>query len=278
VQAGAIFSDYIKVGIPVSDIESIDGYAIEKATSGGILDTIEDKEIEPDLVIGPEDKPVNLIEIKTKDQTYLTKIGFLTAQLKLEGENIVVYGDFPAIRAGLRGAIVELNGVEIKNQGELSEELSKYSSREKVRIKTELDNGDVLSYELELGESITTEGKAYLGIVSRKSEISSFSGIVSMFFINSLQDPSIKYKSKFNGGLAIFIRDLLWWIILINFFVALFNMLPAGFLDGGRFFYLTILGIVKNEKVAKMASKAMIYFILLILFLMLISWFLALIF
>ena len=39
--------------------------------------------------------------------------------------------------------------------------------------------------------------------------------------------------------------------MIINLLVALFNMLPLGFLDGGRFFYLTFLGLTGSEKVAK---------------------------
>ena len=75
----------------------------------------------------------------------------------------------------------------------------------------------------------------------------------------------------------IFIKDLLWWVIMINAAVALFNMLPAGFLDGGRFFYLTILAIVKNEKIAEKVSKFVVYLILLILVVIMFAWFIALI-
>lgn len=277
IQAGAVFTSYVASEISVSDVNSIDGYTIENPNTENILNIIENKKIETDLVIGSEDKKINLTEIKTKDKTYLTDIGVLKVQLETKPESVVVYGDFPAIRAGLRGAIIEFNDIKIKNQQGLSEELAKYNPGDKVTIKTELDDEIVLSYELKLEESPTIDGRAFLGIGSKKSETFSFKEIVSRFFINSFQDPSTNYKPKLNAGLAIFIRDLLWWIILINFFVALFNMLPAGFLDGGRFFYLTVLGIIKNENFAKKTSKFMIYFILLILFLMMVSWFLALI-
>ena len=65
---------------------------------------------------------------------------------------------------------------------------------------------------------------------------------------------------------------LLWWIIMINFLVALFNMIPAGIFDGGRFFFLTVWGITKKEKTATKASKALAYFFLFILFLIVATW------
>ena len=277
IQAGAIFTNYVASEVSVADINFIDGYVIENPNTESILKIIENKKIEPDLVIGPGDKKINLTEIKTKDKTYLTDIEVLKVQLETKPESVIVYEDFPAIRTGLRGAIIEFNNVKIKNQQGLSEELIKYNPGDKVRIKTELDDETILSYELKLAESPTNKGKAFLGIGSKKSETFSFKWVIYNFFVNSFQDPSTNYKPKFNAGSAIFIRDLLWWIILINFFVALFNMLPAGFLDGGRFFYLTVLGVVKNESFAKKTSKFMIYLILLILFLMMASWFLALI-
>jgi len=65
---------------------------------------------------------------------------------------------------------------------------------------------------------------------------------------------------------------LLFWIVLINILVALFNMLPLGFLDGGRFFYLTIWGITRNEKVAERLFKGVGYFILLLLIALMVRW------
>jgi len=60
--------------------------------------------------------------------------------------------------------------------------------------------------------------------------------------------------------------------MIINFLVALFNMLPLGILDGGRFFYLTMLGIFKSEKVAKTAYKIMTYAIIFMFVLMTFFW------
>jgi len=64
---------------------------------------------------------------------------------------------------------------------------------------------------------------------------------------------------------------------VINLLVALFNMLPLGMLDGGRFFYLAILGITGSEKFAKKAFKFMGYLILFVFLLLMFMWFIRII-
>jgi membrane-associated protease RseP (regulator of RpoE activity) len=54
--------------------------------------------------------------------------------------------------------------------------------------------------------------------------------------------------------------------------VALVNMLPVGLFDGGKFFYLTIFGLTKSEKIAKRAFKISTKVFLLILVLLVVFW------
>ena len=171
--------------------------------------------------------------------------------------------------------IIEINKIKIENQEKLSQELSKYSSGDQIIIKTKYNN-TINSYEIKLAESPLQENKAFLGISSFNSNNQGFKGLLYKFF-TFFEDPSTAVKPKFNRNSVIFIRDLLWWIIIINILVALFNMLPIGILDGGRFFFLTILSIVKNEKIAKKVSKLAAYLVLLIFILIMASWFIALI-
>ena len=72
--------------------------------------------------------------------------------------------------------------------------------------------------------------------------------------------------------MGIFIYNLLWWLVIINISVALINMLPMGIFDGGRFFYVTVWGITKNEKFAKRAFAFTTYFFLFILVLLMVFW------
>ena len=101
------------------------------------------------------------------------------------------------------------------------------------------------------------------------------SGLLSKFKNKILffKDPNTFYKPKFADNLMLFIYNLLWWIILINFSVALVNMLPLGIFDGGRVFFLTVLAITKSEKVAKKAYKFSTYFLLFIFLLLMFLWF-----
>jgi membrane-associated protease RseP (regulator of RpoE activity) len=66
---------------------------------------------------------------------------------------------------------------------------------------------------------------------------------------------------------------MLWWVVMINILVALMNMLPVSILDGGRFFYLTILGLTASAKWAKRIYNLMGWFILLLLAIMMGRWF-----
>ena len=59
---------------------------------------------------------------------------------------------------------------------------------------------------------------------------------------------------------------------MISASVALMNMLPMGIFDGGRFFYLTILVLTRNEKKAERWFKISTNFFLLILVLLMVLW------
>ena len=74
----------------------------------------------------------------------------------------------------------------------------------------------------------------------------------------------------------LYLYNLLWWVMMINLFVALFNMLPLGILDGGRFFYLAVFGLTKSKKVAEKSSKLATKLIALIFLLMMVFWFISL--
>ena len=89
--------------------------------------------------------------------------------------------------------------------------------------------------------------------------------------LSSFKDPYVAYEPKF-GELSGFIYNLLWWLVLICFSVALVNMLPVGIFDGGRFFYLTVLGLTKSEKNAKRAFKYLTWFFLFVLLVIMIFW------
>src|SRR3989344_5329747 len=81
----------------------------------------------------------------------------------------------------------------------------------------------------------------------------------------------IVYQSKI-GSFGIFLFDMIWWIILINFAVAICNMLPIGIFDGGRFFMLSVWGITGKKKFAESAFKWVTIFFLILLVIWMIKW------
>jgi len=191
-----------------------------------------------------------------------------------DGKQAALYVDAPAIRNSINGAITEINGEEIKSIEALNEELSKYSPGETVTVRTETKDS-FNETEVVLGENSLT-GNAQIGIVFFNQQSS---GIMGKIFamISSFKQQNIYYESEI-GELGWFVYYLLWWLIIISISVALINMLPMGIFDGGRFFYLTILALTKNEKVAMNSFKWITKFFLLIIFLLMVFWAYALVF
>jgi membrane-associated protease RseP (regulator of RpoE activity) len=86
------------------------------------------------------------------------------------------------------------------------------------------------------------------------------------------REPFTYYKPEFGGQLTIFIFNLLWWVLLANFGVALVNMLPLGVFDGGRVFYSTVLWITGSKNKADKAYRFMTYLILGIFVAIMVLW------
>ncbi|MFN3384718.1 MAG: site-2 protease family protein [Archaeoglobaceae archaeon] len=69
-------------------------------------------------------------------------------------------------------------------------------------------------------------------------------------------------ESFFDNEMYTFwILNSLYWIAWINFYIAVFNSLPAIPLDGGRVFQETLSAIIRREKLVNQISKAMAIFI-----------------
>lgn len=207
-------------------------------------------------------------KIKTKDNSYLVTNDLLSNPANkefFESENqLVLFEDAPAINAELSGAITEINGEKINSLDGLTNELIKYSPEEKVEVKTTKG-----VYEIILEENPKKEGTGYLGIgFSSQERTGAVGRIISKF--SSFREPYVNYESRF--GASEFIYNLLWWIVLISVSVALINMLPVGIFDGGRFFYLTILSLTKNEKTAENWFRYSTYFFLFLLLVLMVFW------
>jgi membrane-associated protease RseP (regulator of RpoE activity) len=214
--------------------------------------------------------------IDTEQGKYLVPTASLREQLEIIGEDletsrINVFLDAPAIRNEVVGAISGIDGVEIKSLEDLDSALGSKSPGDVVNVETITSEGNE-NYEVTLDAHPTNPERAFLGINLNSGPTEGFRGFISntLFF----KDSALHYE-ELNKPL-VFFYYLFWWIVIINFFVALFNMLPVGILDGGRFFYLTILGITGSEKATKIVYKILFYSIMLIFFGLMFSWLIAL--
>ncbi|MFH1586214.1 MAG: site-2 protease family protein [archaeon] len=180
---------------------------------------------------------------------------------------MTLYQNQPAIHVGLKGTIIKINGVETRSLEALQGEFSKFKVGDEIQIQTDY-NGEIDNYDITLGESYEEAGKPVVGIgIGSENPLRVFAIIDNLF-----KEPGIDYRADSNPELMDFIFLLLEWVILINILVALFNMLPLGIFDGGRFFYLTILAITKNEKFANKAFRFMTIALLLMVTSLMVIW------
>ena len=262
VPAGVTFYDsggveiYTYSIVSMSSISLVNGISLENATHEDLFNSISEE---------------GLNDVTAGGKKFLLTKEFLERQQNGE-EYVLLYDDVPAVNAGLKGAIIQINGVKMNSVEKIGEELLKYSPGEEVIITTIVEDEEK-EYAIVLGMHPSNENMAYLGIGFVNQEASGMMGKIVVAL--SFKEPNIYYESKF--GASTFIYNLLWWLVLVNISIALVNMLPVGIFDGGRFFYLTILAITKKEKIAKKTFSIITYLFLLLLFVImafwLVSWF-----
>ncbi|MGC9309735.1 MAG: site-2 protease family protein [Candidatus Nanoarchaeia archaeon] len=230
---------------------------------------------EKQIVMGNQIISLNLSEAIINNKTY-----FIPDNLKKQiiGEDLVesdlsvlLYQDSPALRKEIKGVLKEIDNKEITNEEDLRAFLMKSEPGEKIEIMTTY-NEEKFSYELILDEHPSNKSKGFIGIGYLETGNEDLTSRFIRFF-TSFKDSSTYYEPVWDGNFVIFIYNLIWWIMLINLLVALFNMLPLGILDGGRFFYLTILSLTKSKKLARYSFKFMTYLLLLVFILFMVFWF-----
>lgn len=269
--AGVIFNSYTLSSVNITDIDRINNISIDSPA--------ELQEIFSQI----KNETKNITEKMTlegKNNTYFITIEALEYQLKaLKEDNknnaLVVFEDSPACRAGLEGAIKKIRSEEpekksfdIKSIEQLQDALSQLKPKQEVIIETTEAN-----YSIKFGENPLNKSRAYLGIGFYKPKINRLTLFVASLF---RKDQFVHYEPKQNKELTTFIYDLVLWLVIINFSIMLINMLPFTIFDGGRFFYLTILGITKDKKKAINAFKIASFIILLLLFMVMLIWWLRL--
>jgi membrane-associated protease RseP (regulator of RpoE activity) len=158
----------------------------------------------------------------------------------------------PADLAGVQKgeSIIAINDIPITNIDDFKQEMDKYSPSEKVSLQTENS-----TYYVTLKSSSDNIEKSHLGVFLMPKE--------------QIYNPEVEAKYG-----TFFIKTMIWitllfsWLFMINLGVGMFNLLPLGFLDGGKMFYLGILHLTKNEAIAKRIFKYTSMFLVLVLLLL----------
>ena len=281
--AGAMFNTYAVGAVAVSAVNMIGGQLVNNPTNQGLIDLIEDNNITDDLELGANGNTINLAKIQVGDNSYFMSIEILKKQLEQDTEFIVLYEDLPAINNGLgkiidnqlKGIIVEVNGNKITTHEDVSNSLIGFNPGDTISLTTKGDEG-LLEYEFELGENPNEPGKPMIGVGFAGSGSEGQTILRKIFnFFTFFKEPATHYEPRYNADFIIFIYNLIWWLALINFSVALINMWPVAIFDGGRMFMLTIWAITKSEKFAELAFKIVTYIILGALLVLMWAWFVA---
>ncbi len=209
---------------------------------------------------------LTFIPIQVNNKTFYATQKSLAYSQNNNLNSLLVYDESPAFKAKLSGAIVQVDNTKITSQGELALALSSHNAGDKITIKTINNSEGITDYDITLAEK---DGKAYLGILSYpQQKKGAFGAIYNVF--GKIKNQNTYYTPKFQS--ADFIYDLLWWIVILNLLVALFNMYPAGILDGGRFLMLTVWGLTGSKKAGEKSLSVMTYVLLALVIIMMIKW------
>jgi membrane-associated protease RseP (regulator of RpoE activity) len=282
ISSGAIFNGYTLTQLNTSNIDSIGNFTIQDHSDQGLLDLLNEEEIPIELTLENDESNLELIKITSNGQEYLITPLVFMSQLEKNIETnesvTLAYNYFPAIRAELKGTIIQIDEQEINLHSDLVQVMRQYSPGDTINIQTTY-HGEVRNYDLTLVQDPNNETRGVLGIIYhmdglRMDNQMAYSLDLLMKNYNlpfGFKEPYTKYEVKAN--IYLFFYEMIFWIVIINLLVALFNMLPAAILDGGRFFYLTIWGITKSETNARRLYKLLGYLILAAFLLIMFMWF-----
>ena len=277
--AGALFNTYATNAVTISSISIIGGMNIENPSSEELLKIITENNLTDDLNLGLNGNTLKLTKIQADGKNYFMTVDILKKQLEGDSNQIILYEDLPAINQGLgqitdnqlNGIIIEIDSQSITSHEDITNVLSEFSPGDEISLVTK-NNGGKIEYKFKLGENFNEKGKPMIGIGYAGGQRQGFLGKIVNFFM-FFKEPTTHYEPRFNADIIIFIYNLIWWLALINFSVALINMWPVAIFDGGRMFMLTVWGITGSEKFAQTAFKIITYLILGALLLLMFGWF-----
>ncbi|MCX6741615.1 MAG: site-2 protease family protein [Candidatus Pacearchaeota archaeon] len=217
-----------------------------------------------------QDNLPNRFVLETTNNSYIISKSLLLSQLSLiekpENQSIYVFYDSPAINASMKGKVLSINGLNVKDKL-ISSELKKIAPYQKVEITTTEKTYEMTAIPDPLNASHGFTGIAYSSTFDQNTTVAKIQRALS-----PVKNPFMGYGPRYNQGVYSFFTLIFFWLIIASIGMALFNMLPFAFLDGGRFFFLTILAITKSKKKTASIYKIANIVILLIFAIMVLIW------
>lgn len=171
-----------------------------------------------------------------------------------ESDGIIVnkvVDNHPAAKSGMTAPIVitEVNGKETRSLEKFIEAINNLEPGEEVVVGT--DKG---KFSMRSVENPKNQSKAFIGIAEMDVKTKVREGMLARY--GTLLPKIIAW-----------LHLLVFWMIVVNLGVGLFNLLPLGPVDGGRMFLTLSLAIFNNNQVkAKKFWASVTFFCLVLIF------------
>jgi len=208
------------------------------------------------------------IFVQTDNATFvLTQQTFLEQLPEIKNHtngSILVYYNSPFIKLGVKGELLKVNEISVKDP-KIFDELQKIEPSQQVKIETSKG-----IYLLVADKNPSNSSRGFIGL-AYLPQSNSFGDKLQEIF-TPIKNPFMNYGPAYNHEVYSFFSTMFFWLVMLLFSVATFNMLPFAFLDGGKFFYLTVLAITKKKKSAELVYKIASIFIILIFVAMVLVW------
>ena len=157
---------------------------------------------------------------------------------------------YPIERAGINKGerIIGIDGKLILSHEELTQALKNKKPDDKITLNT-----NVSTYKIQLAKNPKDENMGYMGVYLQQS---------------------IKLENSVKERYGDILPAISWFVglygmlIFLNLGIGIFNLLPAGPLDGGRMLYSTLLKKFNKEKAAGIFAKISIVLGIVVLFFM----------
>ena len=164
----------------------------------------------------------------------------------------VLEDDYPARDAGMENSIItHVNGEKLNDYSDFYKQMLPIKPGETVVLETEAEE-----YSLVAIESPTDSSRGFIGIKPEKNERrvhEQYQGIAPYYY---------------------WVRGLIKWMFLLNFFIGLANLLPLGIVDGGRMLQTALHSVYNDKKKAqKMWGFVGMVFVSGLLFALLVNYF-----